>query len=78
MIERLKQHKLILIIFIIGIILIVTGTTYSFYKIKLEGQKTHFVSTDVISFTYKESEDKISITNMEPKSDAEGIKEKLF
>ncbi len=32
MIERLKQHKLILIIFIIGIILIVTGTTYSFIK----------------------------------------------
>ena len=63
---------------IIGIILIVTGTTYSFYKIKLEGQKTHFVSTDVISFTYKESEDKISITNMEPKSDAEGIKENYF
>ena len=78
MIERLKQHKLILIIFIIGIILIVTGTTYSFYKIKLEGQKTHFVSTDVISFTYRESEDKISITNMEPKSDAEGIKENYF
>ena len=78
MIERLKQHKLILIIFIIGIILIVTGTTYSFYKIKLEGQKTHFVSTDVISFTYKESEDKISITNMEPKNDTEGIKENYF
>ena len=78
MINKLKQHKLILIIFIIGIILIVTGTTYSFYKIKLEGQKTHFVSTDVISFTYKESEDKISITNMEPKSDAEGIKENYF
>ena len=78
MIERLKQHKLILIIFIIGIILIVTGTTYSFYKIKLEGQKQHIVSSDVISFTYKESEDKISITNMEPKSDAEGIKENYF
>ena len=78
MINKLKQNKLILIIFIIGIILIVTGTTYSFYKIKLEGQKQHFVSTDVISFTYKESEDKISITNMEPKSDAEGIKENYF
>ena len=52
--------------------------SYAYYKIKLEGQKTHFVSTDVISFTYKESEDKISITNMEPKSDAEGIKEKYF
>ena len=78
MINKLKQNKLILIIFIIGIILIVTGTTYSFYKIKLEGQKQHIVSTDVISFTYKESEDKISITNMEPKSDTEGIKENYF
>ena len=48
MINKLKQHKLILIIFIIGIILMVTGTTYSFYKIKLEGQKQHIVSSDVI------------------------------
>ena len=52
--------------------------SYAYYKIKLEKKKTHFVSTDVISFTYKESEDKISITNMEPKSDAEGIKENYF
>ena len=52
--------------------------SYAYYKIKLEGQKTHFVSTDVISFTYKESENKISITNMEPKSDTEGIKENYF
>ena len=78
MINKLKQHKLILIIFIIGIILIVTGTTYSFYKIKLEGQKTHFVSSDVISFTYKESEDKISITNMNPISDTQGKKNNYF
>ena len=78
MIERLKQHKLILIIFIIGIILMVTGTTYSFYKIKLEGQKQHIVSSDVISFTYKESEDKISITNMNPISDTKGKKNNYF
>jgi len=78
MINKLKQHKLILIIFIIGIILIVTGTTYSFYKIKLEGQKQHIVSTDVISFTYKESEDKISITNMNPISDTQGKKNNYF
>ncbi len=78
MINKLKQHKLILIIFIIGIILIVTGTTYSFYKIKLEGQKIHFISSDVISFTYKESEDKISITNMNPISDTQGKKNNYF
>ena len=78
MINKLKQHKLILIIFIIGIILIVTGTTYSFYKIKLEGQKQHFISSDVISFTYKESEDKIAITNMNPISDTQGKKNNYF
>ena len=78
MINKLKQHKLILIIFIIGIILIVTGTTYSFYKIKLEGQKQHIVSSDVISFTYKESENKISITNTTPVSDIDGKKSNYF
>ena len=78
MIEKLKQNKLALIIFIIAILLIVTGGTYSFYKIRLEGQKTHFVSSDLISFTYKESENKIAITNMTPVSNTDGKKGNYF
>ena len=78
MIEKLKQNKLVLIIFIMAILLIITGVTYSFYKIKLEGQKTHFVSSDLISFTYKESENKIAITNMTPVSDTDGKKSNYF
>ena len=78
MIEELKQNKPLLIIFIIAILLIITGVTYSFYKIKLEGQKTHFVSSDLISFTYKESENKIAITNMTPVSDTDGKKSNYF
>ena len=78
MIEKLKQNKLVLIMFIIAILLIVTGVTYSFYKIKLEGQKTHFVSSDLISFTYKESENKIAITNMTPVSNTDGKKSNYF
>ena len=78
MIEELKQNKPLLIIFIIAILLIVTGVTYSFYKIKLEGQKTHFVSSDLISFTYKESENKIAITNMTPVSNTDGKKSNYF
>ena len=78
MIEKLKQNKPLLIIFIIAILLIITGVTYSFYKIKLEGQKTHFVSSDLISFTYKESENKIAITNMTPVSDTDGKKSNYF
>ena len=78
MINKLKQNKLVLIMFIIAILLIITGVTYSFYKIKLEGQKTHFVSSDLISFTYKESENKIAITNMTPVSDIDGKKSNYF
>ena len=78
MIKKLKQNKLVLIMFIIAILLIITGVTYSFYKIKLEGQKTHFVSSDLISFTYKESENKIAITNMTPVSDIDGKKSNYF
>ena len=78
MIEKLKQNKLALIIFIIAILLIVMGVTYSFYKIRLEGQKTHFVSSDLISFTYKESENKIAITNMTPVSNTDGKKSNYF
>ncbi len=78
MIEKLKQNKLVLIMFMIAILLIVTGVTYSFYKIRLEGQKTHFVSSDLISFTYKESENKISITNTTPVSDTDGKKGNYF
>ena len=78
MINKLKQNKLVLIMFIIAILLIVTGVTYSFYKIRLEGQKTHFVSSDLISFTYKESENKIAITNMTPVSNTDGKKSNYF
>mgnify|MGYP002658756575 CR=1 FL=1 len=73
-----KELFIKLIPLFVTLLCCVVLVSYAYYKIKLEGQKTHFVSTDVISFTYKESEDKISITNMEPKSDTEGIKENYF
>ena len=46
--------------------------SYAYYKIKLEGQKEHFISTDTISFSYIENEDKISITSVNPLSDTDG------
>ena len=73
-----KELFIKLIPLFVTLLCCVVLVSYAYYKIKLEGQKTHFVSTDVISFTYRESEDKISITNMEPKSDTEGIKENYF
>ena len=52
--------------------------SYAYYKIKLEGQKEHFVSSDLISFTYKEGEDKIAVTNVTPISDTDGKKGNYF
>ena len=52
--------------------------SYAYYKIKLEGQKEHFVSSDLISFTYKEGEDKIAVTNVTPVSDTDGKKGNYF
>lgn len=43
MLNKLKENKLILIIFIIGIILIVTGVTYSLYNILFVGKKEQTV-----------------------------------
>ena len=73
-----KELFIKLIPLFVTLLCCVVLVSYAYYKIKLEGQKEHFVSSDLISFTYKEGEDKISITNMEPKSDTEGIKENYF
>ena len=55
--------------FILSCVLLIS---YAYYKIKLEGQKEHFISTDTISFSYIENEDKISITSVNPLSDTDG------
>ena len=39
MINKLKQNKLLLIIFMISVILIITGVTYSLYNILFVGKK---------------------------------------
>ena len=60
MINKLKQHKLILIIFIIGIILIVTGVTYSLYNILFVGKKEQVIDAGGIVFKYNETSDSLN------------------
>ena len=79
MINKLKQHKLILIIFIIGIILIVTGVTYSLYEILFTGRKEQVIDAGGIVFKYNETSDGLILDNNSILNDTDGkSQEKYF
>ena len=73
-----KELFIKLIPLFVTLLCCVVLVSYAYYKIKLEGQKEHFVSSDLISFTYKEGEDKIAVTNVTPVSDTDGKKGNYF
>ena len=79
MIERLKQNKLILIIFMISIILIITGVTYSLYEILFTGRKEQVIDAGGIVFKYNETSDGLILDNNSILDDTAGkSQEKYF
>ena len=78
MINKLKENKLILIIFIIGIILIVTGVTYSLYNILFTGKKEQTVVVGNINFTYNEKTNGLSLNNDDILDNTSGINQEKY
>ena len=79
MIERLKQNKLILIIFMISVILIITGVTYSLYEILFTGRKEQVIDAGGIVFKYNETSDGLILDNNSILNDTDGkSQEKYF
>ena len=79
MINKLKQHKLILIIFMISIILIITGVTYSLYEILFTGRKEQVINAGGIVFKYNETSDGLILDNNSILDDTAGkSQEKYF
>ncbi len=79
MINKLKQHKLILIIFMISIILIITGVTYSLYEILFTGRKEQVIDAGGIVFKYNETSDGLILDNNSILNDTDGkSQEKYF
>ena len=79
MIEKLKQNKLILIIFMISIILIITGVTYSLYEILFTGRKEQVIDAGGIVFKYNETSDGLILDNNSILNDTVGkSQEKYF
>ena len=79
MINKLKQNKLILIIFMISIILIITGVTYSLYEILFTGRKEQVIDAGGIVFKYNETSDGLILDNNSILDDTAGkTQEKYF
>ena len=79
MIEKLKQNKLILIIFMISVILIITGVTYSLYEILFTGRKEQVIDAGGIVFKYNETSDGLILDNNSILDDTAGkTQEKYF
>ena len=79
MINKLKQNKLILIIFMISIILIITGVTYSLYEILFTGRKEQVIDAGGIVFKYNETSDGLILDNNSILNDTDGkSQEKYF
>ena len=79
MINKLKQNKLILIIFMISIILIIIGVTYSLYEILFTGRKEQVIDAGGIVFKYNETSDGLILDNNSILDDTAGkTQEKYF
>ena len=79
MINKLKQNKLILIIFMISVILIITGVTYSLYEILFTGRKEQVIDAGGIVFKYNETSDGLILDNNSILNDTAGkTQEKYF
>ena len=79
MINKLKQNKLLLIIFMISVILIITGVTYSLYNILFVGKKEQVIDAGGIVFKYNETSDGLILDNNSILDDTAGkSQEKYF
>ena len=78
MINKLKQNKLILIIFMISIILIITGVTYSLYEILFTGRKEQVIDAGGIVFKYNETSDGLILDNNSILDDTAGKIQEIY
>ena len=71
-VEKLKQNKILLIIFVITLLLIVIGVTYSLYKILFVGKKEQVIDAGGLVFKYNEQSPGLNIGNDSILNDIEG------
>ena len=78
MIEKLKQNKLVLIVFIIAMILIVTGVSFALYNILFTGKKEQTIIVGDINFTYNEKTNGLSLDDSSILDNENGMKQTSY
>ena len=70
-IEKILKNKKILLSILIGIAFMVS-VSYAMYIIVLQGQRTHSITTNKLSFSYKEPLEALDLLAYEAFTDEEG------
>ena len=78
MIEKLKQNKLVLIVFVIAMILIVTGVSFALYNILFTGKKEQTIIVGDINFTYNEKTNGLSLDDSSMLDNENGMKQTSY
>ena len=63
LIEKLRQNKMAMCLFIIAFVLIVTGVTYGVFETFIKGEKEHVININQIKFAYYEKSGGLSLDN---------------
>lgn len=69
------RRGLILLLGMFGVLLTFTGVTYAFFSYKGEGSKITSITTNGITFSYKEGSRNISLNEAMPMTDEEGMQQ---
>ena len=78
MIEKLKQNKLVLIVFVIAMIFIVTGVSFALYNILFTGKKEQTIIVGDINFTYNEKTNGLSLDDSSILDNENGMKQTSY
>ncbi len=73
-----QVKKLSLIIGIVGLLILVIGITFALYNIDLKGLREHFITTNKLTFSYKEPIESLNLISYNSLTDEEGKKQNTY
>ena len=73
-----KGLKISIILTLIGVVSLVTGTTFAIYENTINTNKNHIIKTGVVNFTLTESTNGIVLNNLQELTDYEGMAQETF
>ena len=73
-----NQNRIIGLLFMIGCVMIILGTTYAFIHVQLKGEKKQIITAGTLSLELLEDENNIQLENALPMYDEVGMLQNPF